>query len=237
MRRTAPQALLATAVAVALLAGCAQDGSPETTSTSSATAPAGATGSASPPTGSPSPDATQVIRSSALLQPEDLGGATLGPMPQGDSEHLRPLRPCGERYPSDETRTAAVAMRAHVSPGENETPQVVLEYVGLHPGHGAAAFDEIAAAVRRCPGSLESGEHRWEVAGTDVAGDESLLVRVSARFRYGDEESVTTTPAVLARVGDHIMVLADLGWENASGTESYVRELAPKAVERLRTGE
>ncbi|WP_422768771.1 hypothetical protein ACN28C_18395 [Plantactinospora sp. WMMC1484] len=237
MRRTAPQALLATAMAIALLAGCAPDGSPESTSTTSSAAPTGSTASASQPAGSPSPDATQVIRSSALLQPEDLGGATLEPMPQGDSEHLRPVRPCGERYPSDETRTAAVAMRAHVSPGENETPRVVLQYVGLHPGHGAAAFDEIAAALRRCPGSLESGKHRWEVAGTGIAGDESLLVRVSARFSYGDEESVTTTPAVLARVGDHIMVLADLGWENASGTESYVRRLAPKAVERLRAAQ
>lgn len=187
------------------------------------------------PTGSPSPLKERVIASSALLQPDDLSGAALEPLAAGQSAHLRPARPCGARYPSDATRTAAVAMRAQVSPGAGQTPLIVLQYVGLHPGNAAAAFAEIAAAVSSCPGSLKAGQHEWRAAGTDVAGDESMLLRVSDRFEYGGSEVTTTTPVVVARVGDYITVVADLGWESASGDEEYVRQLAAKAVERLRT--
>ncbi|MDG4786646.1 hypothetical protein O7626_12005 [Micromonospora sp. WMMD1102] len=240
MRRSRPTALSATAVALALMVGCSADGGagPSPTGTSSS-APSTAEPN-SPPgspsaSGSPSPGASDVIPSSALLRPEDLGGAKLEPLPAGDNAHLRPARPCGTPYPGDATRVAAVAMRAYVSPAANETPRVVLQYVGLHPGHADSAFAEIVAAVRRCPGSLDPGKHRWEAAGTGPAGDESLLLRVSARFDYGGDEAVTTTPAVVARVGDHVTVVADLGWENASGDESFVRNLTAKAVERLRS--
>ncbi|WP_159104463.1 hypothetical protein [Plantactinospora sp. BB1] len=244
MRRSR-RALPAAVAALALLVGCSAEGDSDGDG-SAGTSPGGgpvtastgpATSAPSRPAGSPSPSAGQVIASSALLQPEDLGGARLEPLPEGDNAHLRPTRPCAEPYPSDATRSAAVAMRAYVSPGQNETPRVVLQYVGLHPGHGGAAFAEIAAAVRRCPGGLGAGQHRWEVAETGVAGDESMLLRVSARFSYGDEDVVSTTPAVLARVGDHVTVVADLGWESASGAEPYVRDLAAKAVERLRAAE
>ncbi|MEO3819628.1 hypothetical protein [Plantactinospora sp. B24E8] len=243
MRRTRLQAPVAVAVGLVLLTGCTTDGGADPVATggpptapatgTTATSPASAT---SPTRSSPSPT-SDVIAGSLLLQPADLHGAKLEPVPEGESAHLRPARPCGARYPSDRTRTAAVAMRAYVSPADGYTPHVVLQYVGLHPGHAEAAFDEIAEAVRGCPGNLESGQLRWEVAGTGIAGDESLLVRVSERFSYGDEAHVVTTPTVIARVGDHVTVLADLGWENASGDEPKLRQLATKAVERLRAGQ
>lgn len=242
MRRTRLQVPVAVAVGLVLLAGCTTDGGADPVATG-ATPTVPATGTAgpspasptSPPPSSPSPSPTgHVIAGSLLLQPEDLNGARLEPVPDGESAHLRPARPCDARYPSDRTRTAAVAMRAYVSPADGYTPHVVLQYVGLHPGHADRAFDEIAEAVRGCPGGLGSGQLRWEVAGTGIAGDESLLVRVSERFSYGDEAHVVTTPTVIARVGDHVTVLADLGWENASGDEPKLRQLATKAVGRLR---
>ncbi|MFY1691839.1 hypothetical protein [Plantactinospora sp. WMMB782] len=238
MRRSRPTVLPAAAVALALLVGCSADGGAEPAPTgTSSSGPSTAAPNSPPgsPSGSPSPGASDVIPASALLRPDDLGGTKLEPLPEGESAHLRPARPCGRPYPGDATRVAAVAMRAYVSPAANETPRVVMQYVGLHPGRAESAFAEIVAAVGRCPGSLDPGEHRWESAGTGSAGDESVLLRVSARFDYGGDETVTTTPAVVARVGDHITVVADLGWENASGDESFVRELAAKAVERLRT--
>jgi hypothetical protein len=126
-------------------------------------------------------------------------------------------------------------MRAQVNPGAGHTPRIVMQYVGLHPGQAGAAFADIAAAVRRCPGNLKPGQHKWQTAGTGIAGDQSMLLRVSERFSYGDSEVVTTTPVVVARVGDYVMVVADLGWETASGDEPFVRQLVTKAVDRLRT--
>ncbi|MEE6261543.1 hypothetical protein [Plantactinospora sonchi] len=237
MRRTPLQVPAMLTLGLIVLSGCTSNGDPDPVATDgpSTTASADTTGTASTgrPTGSPSLGTADTIPASALLQPEDLNGVRLEPVPEGDSAHLRPLRPCEARYPSDTTRTAAVAMRAYVSPGAGQTPQVILQYVGLHPGQAETAFDEISDAVRGCPGSLKAGQHRWEVAGTGVAGDESLLVRISERVTYGDT-SVVTTPAVVARVGDHVTVVADLGWENSDGDESDVRRLATKAVERLR---
>lgn len=223
-------ALVAVIVFLAPVVGCSTDDSagPAATAVPS-------TQAAALPATSQSPTARSVIASSALLQPGDLGGAKLAPLPEGQSAHLRPARPCNTRYPSDATRTAAVAMRAQVTTGTNQTPLIVLQYVGLHPGKATAAFADIAAALRQCPGSLKSGQHKWETVGTGIAGDESMLLRVSERFEYGGSEVTTTTPVVVARVGDYVTVVADLGWETASGDEQYVRQLAAKAVERLRT--
>jgi hypothetical protein len=233
MRRAQPLAFVAATVFAASAVGC---------STDNAAAPAATPGPSTPSPTTPAPTVSassatkqqQVIASSALLQPQDLGGSALEPLREGQSAHLRPARPCDARYPSDATRSTAVAMRAQVGPGANQTPLIVIQYVGLHPGRATAAFADIAAAVRRCPGSLRSGQRQWRTAGTGIAGDESMLLRVSERFEYGDTKVVTTTPVVVARVGDYITVLADLGWETASGDERYVRQLAAKAVERLR---
>ncbi|WP_238010459.1 hypothetical protein KZZ52_25130 [Dactylosporangium sp. AC04546] len=213
------------------LVGCANRG-PSTAAPTGARSPSAAASAAPSATAS----VPSVIPGAALLQPADLDGARFTPMAEGDSAHLRPLRPCGARYPSDATRTAAVAVQAHVVDTPGETPRVLMQYVGLHPGTAAEAFQQIAAAVRACPGSLDPGQLRWEVAGTADAGDESLFVRVSRRFSYGDPDNVVTpvTPAVLLRVGDRVTVVADLGWEASGGDEAWVLRLAKTAAERLR---
>ncbi|MET7403895.1 hypothetical protein ABZS66_61565 [Dactylosporangium sp. NPDC005572] len=219
------------ALTVLALVGCANR-SP--TAPATPQSPPAATSSAAVPSAAAS--VPNVIPAAALLQPADLDGAGFTPMADGDGAHLRPLRPCGARYPSDATRTAAVAVQAHVVSTPGQTPHVLMQYVGLHPGTAAEAFQQIAAAVRACPGSLDPGQLRWEVAGTADAGDESMFVRVSKRFSYGDPGNIVTpvTPAVLLRVGDRVTVVADLGWESSGGDEAWVLRLARTAADRLR---
>ena len=164
-------------------------------------------------------------------------GAKPEPMESGDRGHLRPLRPCGdnEAYPSDRSRTAAVAVSFFLEPDPAGTsPAVVVEFVGRHARGGAAdQFDQIKEALRRCPGSLGEKKRRWTVLDTDVAGDESVLVRIDERFSYGDEEPATVSDyAAVARTGDMIVVVTDTGWENIDSSEKLVRDLIGKAVRR-----
>lgn len=189
---------------------------------------------------SATPESTAVqedgIPGSALLQPDDVRGATPAPLEQGVYAHVRPLRPCGEdRYPSDGSRTDAVAMR-YLVPGSEQgsTPSVVTEFVGRHEAGGAAAqFADIRAAVDRCPGGLGEGQRKWTVL---EAGADSMVVRIDQRFSYADEEPATVPHyAALATVNDAVVVVADLGWENMGGDEKLVRDLIGKAKQRAAT--
>lgn len=176
------------------------------------------------------------IPAAALLQPADVGGAQAEPLEQGDFAHVRPLRPCGdERYPSDGSRTDAVAVRFAVPGAEQgSTPSVVVEFVGRHePGGAAEQFKDVGAALERCPGGLGEGQRKWEVVERDA---DSMLVRIGQRFAYADEEPATVNHyAALSRVNDAVVVVADLGWENTDGSESLVRDLMTKAEKRAAT--
>jgi hypothetical protein len=206
---------------------------------SASPAPSGAPATVS---AAPSASATATeptgIPADALLQPSDVGGAEPKPIPEGDFSHVRPLRPCGDdRYPSDETRKDAVAVTYTREPtGSGEAPSVIAHFVGLHaPGGAAAQFDEVGDALKRCPGGLGEGQHRWTVIDRDVAGDESMVVRIDQRGSYADEAPETFGHyAALARVGDAIVVVTDLGWENTGGSEKLVRDLIGKAADRAR---
>ncbi|WP_433788949.1 hypothetical protein [Actinoplanes sp. CA-252034] len=176
------------------------------------------------------------IPAGSLLQPADVGGAEAAKLEQGSYAHLRPLRPCGEeRYPSDASRTDAVAVQFPV-PGEQQgsTPSVVVQFVGRHePGGAAEQFRDIGAALKRCPGGLGEGERKWEVIESD--GD-AMLVRIGQRFAYADEEPATVNHyAALSRVNDAVVMVADLGWENSDGSEKLVRDLIAKAEQRAAT--
>jgi hypothetical protein len=199
--------------------------------------------SAAPPSAEPSvspstaPSADGGIPAGALLQPADVGGAEQKTLEAGEHAHLRPLRPCGDgkAYPSDDTRTAAVAVSYFMETDRSgPAPTVVTEFVGRHTGDGAAdQFDEISAALDRCPGSLGENKRRWTVLDTGVAGDESVLVRIDETFSYADEDPAQVSDyAAVARTGDLIVVVTDLGWENIDSSEKLVRDLITKAVDR-----
>jgi hypothetical protein len=158
---------------------------------------------------------------------------------QGDYAYVRPLRPCGDDpYPSDGSRADAVAVRYVREPvTAGDGPSVILQFAGLHaPGGAAEQFADVRAALDRCPGDLAEGHRSWTVLGTEPAGDESVLVRIDQKISYADEEPQKVSHyAALARVGDMIVVVTDLGWENAGGSEALVRELIGKAAQRART--
>ncbi|WP_229068964.1 hypothetical protein [Actinoplanes sp. DH11] len=210
-------------------------------SASAAAAPAGAgpdPSSDAAPSGSPaaSASAAEGIPASALLQPGDVRDAEGQPFEQGEVTHVRPLRPCGDApYASDESRVDAVAMRYIVeNTQEGSTPTVVAQFVGRHrPGGAAEQFAEIGAALDRCPGGLGEDEKKWAVLDAD---DDSMVVRIDERFSYADEAPSTVSHyAAMSRVGDAVVVVADLGWENLGGDEKLVRDLIAKAEERAAT--
>ncbi|GIE80593.1 hypothetical protein Aph02nite_65430 [Actinoplanes philippinensis] len=197
-----------------------------TTSPAAQTSPAASTRAA----------AADGIPAGALLQPADVGGVQAEPLDQGEYAHVRPLRPCGDdRYPSDGSRTDAVAVQYAVPGAEQgSTPSVVIEFVGRHePGGAAAQFRDIGAALDRCPGGLGEGQRKWEIVESD---DDSMLIRIGQRFAYADEKPATVNHyAALSRVNDAVVVVADLGWENSDGSEKLVRDLIAKAEQRAAT--
>jgi hypothetical protein len=219
------------------LAACTSDTGAGSPATSLSAEPNGVSGSGRPDPSSSAAPGTSSIPAGALLQGSDVRNAKPEPMESGDRGHLRPLRPCGdnEAYPSDNSRTAAVAVSYFLEGDATGTaPAVVVEFVGRHAAGGAAAqFDEITEALRRCPGSLGEKKRRWTVLDTDVAGDESVLVRIEERFSYGDEKPKAVSDyAAVARTGDLIVVVTDTGWENIDSSEKFVRDLIGKAVQR-----
>ncbi|WP_328473778.1 hypothetical protein OHA21_13400 [Actinoplanes sp. NBC_00393] len=199
------------------------------------TAPATASSAGPPASAGPEP-ATTGIPGSALLQAADVNDAEPEALEQGDLAVYRPLRPCGtEPYPSDKTRTDAVAVRYVVDPTAAGTaPVVVVHFIGRHtPGGAAEQFDHIGAALKRCPGGLGEGERQWTVL---ESSDDRMLVRIDEMITYGGEKPAKVSYyAGLARVGDAVVTVTDLGWEDIGGSEKVARDLLGKAVQRAGT--
>lgn len=223
---------LATTLALVSLAACGDgdtdDAAASPSTSESTTVTATATASAGP------------IPSRALLQPSDLNGATMAPVDGDVGKDLRPPRPCGAAHPSDPARQASIATTAPITPATGPAgtvPSVILEtIVRYRPGSGAQAFAELRSALQRCPGAIGEEKRNWEIVGDVSAGDEAFVFRTSTQSTYGDSPELTTQtwPVAVARSGDDLVLVADLGWENMSGDEPIVRSLIATAVERLR---
>jgi hypothetical protein len=180
------------------------------------------------------------IPTAALLQPADLNGAEMKPVDGDAGKALRPPRPCGDAHPSDPARvasTAATAVHPSAGGGESTAPSVILEtIVRYRPGSGAQAFDELMAAIARCPGTAGADTREWQSLGPLDAGDEAVLFRTSTQVRADDQATLApwTWPVAVARVGDDLVLVADLGWETMNGEETTVRSLITAAVQRVR---
>ncbi|HEU5106944.1 MAG TPA: hypothetical protein VFT95_00055 [Micromonosporaceae bacterium] len=177
-------------------------------------------------------------QAAALLQPEDLGGAETVAAPRQLCPYLRPPRPGPDRYRSEAMRADSRAISAVYTMAE--WPTLLLEHLGFYREGGAAAYlAELRAALSGLHGRAEGTRH-WAVVDEDVAGDESLVLRLrecSPRSTRAPA-SRRTRYLVVARVGGGVIVLGDLGWRLGDGHEALVRRLAPVAVnraERLRT--
>jgi hypothetical protein len=169
------------------------------------------------------------IPDTAMLQSEDLRGATPEPVTDGYRSELRPPRPCVHgRYRSTTQLRAERAVSALI--GVNDRPTVVMEHVATYRSDGAYRYlRELRRALAACQGPDELGG-RWTVRATGVAGDDSLLLQHRQYVDYAD--MYKDTYVVVARVGRVLVVLADAGWETASGHEPLVRELSTVAVRR-----
>jgi len=224
--------IAAAALGVLALTACG------TTDTGTPTpSPSTATGTTLPSTTS-SPNAT--IPAAALLQAADLDGVEPQPATGEVAKELRPPRPCGNALPSDPARLGSVAVTAAILPVNGppppRTPSVIMEtIVRYQAGAGTTAFTQLKTALQRCPGELGKDKQRWELNGPISAGDEAILFRMTTQFTYGDDTNLVTktTPIALARLGDHLVLVTDLGWETSAGDEAAVRRLIVTAVGRL----
>jgi hypothetical protein len=166
-----------------------------------------------------------------MLQPADLGGVETAPAAEDLRLWLRPPQPFGP-YRSAAARGADRAVQVLYPVGEVR-PTVLLEYVAVYRGAGAAQYlREIDRAIGPCGGRTDVAGRTWRIVGREIAGRHSLLLSVSEVTGYEDSTRVKTTYVAVARTGHAIVVLADIGWEVGDGHETLVRGLAPAAVSR-----
>jgi hypothetical protein len=169
------------------------------------------------------------IPDAALLQAEDLHGAVPSPATGEYWSTLQPPQPCTDGpYRSTALRRADRGIMALVD--VDGSPEVVMEHVAIYRGNGAHKYlRELRRAIAACDTS-DPQEAVWTVLATGVAGDESMLLSLRTYVDYADTYHYTYV--LVARVGRALVVLADVGWETASGNEALVREFSTKAVQR-----
>jgi hypothetical protein len=161
------------------------------------------------------------VPAAAMLQPEDLNGAETTAVTDDYWSALRPPQPCGP-YASAGLRRSDRAVQAMIGVGER--PTVIVNDVATYRADGAHRYlRELRKGVAACGGE-------WSVLGTGVAGDESVLLRRREYIDYAGADK--DTYVVVARTGHALVVVADTGWETASGHESLVRRLSVAAVRR-----
>lgn len=170
------------------------------------------------------------IPDAAMLQPVDLGGRETSPAADDLRPWLRPPQPF-VIYRSAVKRGADRAVQVLYPAGEVR-PTVLLEYVAVYRGGGAAQYmREIERVVSRRGGCADEGR-TWRIVDRMIGGRHSLLLSVSEIVGYEGSSRVKTSYVAVARTGHVIVVLADIGWEVGDGHEAIVRELAPLAVAR-----
>jgi hypothetical protein len=171
----------------------------------------------------------QSVPAAAMLQAEDLGGATPETVTHDYWDAFRPPQPCADRpYPSASSRGASRAVSAMV--GFNDRPTVVVEDVAIYRADGARRYlRDLRRALAACDGVDERGG-RWTVLRSGVAGDESLLLRHRVYIDYA--ETFKDTYLVVARTGRVLVTVADTGWETGDGHRAVARRLSTVAVRR-----
>jgi hypothetical protein len=199
------------------------------------------------PRESPSSDAERsaTIPDQALL-PELRGKVTHYLADPAEVPFLKPPRPCGaDAYASDRDRIAsrvAAAVLSQDTPS-GPSPADVLEYIARYDegsGGAEAYMNELRRDLDRCPGTIgarERGEYEWSRLGSDFAGDESLLLRIRARYKVDDSTTITGRYYLaVARVGNVVAVVGDFGWEGDAGPSArYAQDLGVRAAETART--
>lgn len=155
------------------------------------------------------------IPDEALLQPTDLGGVVPRPADADDWPQLRPPRPCGAAVP---VPAADRAIGAVIEVGE--APESVMEYLARYQ-HPERYLRKLRKAARKCPD--------WRIE-RESAG--SLTLRWTRKWDHVGEEITHHTYVAVAGTGRAIVVVADSGWETASGDPAVAERLLSAAVRR-----
>jgi hypothetical protein len=112
---------------------------------------------------------------------------------------------------------------------------MIYQDVIVFRGDGAEAFlDDLAAAVRACPG----GARRNSLTASIDAGDASLLVERSSPARDDTGELIGDGSRhhlywAAVRVGDAVAVVSNTGWESGSADRNDTVHLGRRAAARL----
>ncbi|MGY0236895.1 hypothetical protein [Longispora urticae] len=255
-RRTRRTAVMAGVAALVVVGGVAFGVSSFAGGERPVPPPPGASASASPsvsPSVSASPSASASpsrvpdpgpIPDGAMLRASDLklGSADTASV-QLDADDLwgaTTLSVCGG-YPSDgqrvRTRTLAgiMALPDDYARQNLRSITTVQGRVSVYRAGGAATFlGEVREQLGRCPGDPGSDSGAWQILGPAGLGDDSVVLRNTKLSSYvpGGPVSEHRTYVALVRVGDVIVLVSDLGWENDNGHEAELRQVAAKAVER-----
>ncbi|GAA2676309.1 hypothetical protein [Actinoplanes palleronii] len=173
------------------------------------------------------------VPDAAMLQPADLRGAT-GAAVTGDRwAGLCPPRPdLSSASPLAGTVVAERAMSAVVT--VDDRPTLVLEYLSVHgPDDPARYLRDLRASLEQHL-VVDGGGHLWSITGRDVAGPDSLLLRLRRRFRHDGDVVTTDVHVAVAAAGRVLVMVADTGWETTDGRPALVQELIAPAVQRAR---
>ncbi|GIJ43124.1 hypothetical protein Val02_00100 [Virgisporangium aliadipatigenens] len=189
--------------------------------------------SPAPSSASPSSEDEEgtTIPESAMLRPEDLGGANRLANAGRQDEFLRPPRPCGKGGASDAQRLAAA--RVHYAVTDEDLTGRKVPVAGLfelvmtfRPGGAQAYQAEVLEELGRCP--TGEGDRRW---GLDSSGD-VLRLFVDRPVQYADTPGRQKVPVLVARTGDVVVVLADTGYETGDGDPALLSAVLDKALAR-----
>jgi hypothetical protein len=184
----------------------------------------------------PSPTRSLPLRE-RLLQPADLGSAPWRPVEAEAFDGPRRwfwegMCPAYEpASPARRTDQALVSYRPAGRP-DGVVTQILEEYA---PGWATRNLADVRAAVERCGRTTPPpGEAPvvYTVEATELAGDESLLVRIESYGWVGEQispEPVLSEDVLVVRVGDRVTTL-----RSSSGVAPPLMTLVERAVRRLR---
>jgi hypothetical protein len=248
--------VVATAVAVAALAGGIAVAGQWTRTPHGQSVHPGTTVSSSPspsPTATPSPAGTaassaaptvasvpKVIPASAFLQVTDTNG-DVPPVASPSDDMLPPF--CGATFASDSLiqarKTMNITYWARRSPAGFVPTGTFDETITTYRRDGADRFmRQLRAAVTACPTQQRDGiTYRNRIVPGTARGDESILIerRYPARDINGDVTGGTEIRLVsVVRTGVVVMVLYEQGWEDGSAERPVVDAFSRKAFSRLR---
>jgi hypothetical protein len=86
-------------------------------------------------------------------------------------------------------------------------------------------------------GVTEPPERDWSLVQEHLIGPESLLAALRRPITdNGGDLVLHTTYVSVARAGEFVVIVADVGWEAGSGSPDPVCQLTPVAVERATAG-